>query len=53
MLTLYVTPVVYTYMDAFQERLWKLFPGARSQRKLALDMAPPNPGNPHDEDTQE
>jgi HAE1 family hydrophobic/amphiphilic exporter-1 len=36
LITLYLTPVVYTYMDTFQEKIRRLFPSARrTSRKTA------------------
>ena len=35
LLTLFITPVFYTYMDAFHNRMVSLWPGARARAKAA------------------
>jgi HAE1 family hydrophobic/amphiphilic exporter-1 len=42
-ITLYITPVYYVYMDAFQKRLRRLF--AKSQREALPEMVPDLNGN--------
>ncbi len=37
-LTLFVTPVVYTYLDSFQAKLGKLFSGVVGASKVAAPV---------------